>query len=242
MHARVENIRAEVVARQARSEAGRQAGKASEGAVQNNRRKGFIEQSIFVRRRRRGMMVTLRLLANKAGSRAVHPRRTTCQRNQCLPSTAGGLSVSTSLAAPRRTLSLRRSSLLCLENTQNLCGARAIGPERMKAMCAAARDSGLKVHVDGEVGGRVVPVDRKTGREERQRRREREGERSRDAGRQARRQARREADRQARAHTHRGRRVEVAGECFSLLCVSKCCLLLCVSKCCFVFVDLSRSI
>ncbi|CAM9094793.1 unnamed protein product [Hapterophycus canaliculatus] len=42
-----------------------------------------------------------------------------------------------------------RSSLLCLENTQNLCGARAIGPERMKEMCAAGRSAGLKVHVDG---------------------------------------------------------------------------------------------
>ncbi|CAM9471739.1 unnamed protein product [Ascophyllum nodosum] len=42
-----------------------------------------------------------------------------------------------------------RSALLCLENTQNLCGARAIGVERMEKMCAAARRGGLKVHVDG---------------------------------------------------------------------------------------------
>ncbi|CAN0175516.1 unnamed protein product [Ectocarpus sp. 4 AP-2014] len=42
-----------------------------------------------------------------------------------------------------------RSSLLCLENTQNLCGARAIAPARMAEMCAAGRHAGLKVHVDG---------------------------------------------------------------------------------------------
>ncbi|CAM9616307.1 unnamed protein product [Ectocarpus sp. 13 AM-2016] len=42
-----------------------------------------------------------------------------------------------------------RSSLLCLENTQNLCGARAIAPVRMAEMCAAGRHAGLKVHVDG---------------------------------------------------------------------------------------------
>ncbi|CBJ32110.1 Threonine aldolase [Ectocarpus siliculosus] len=42
-----------------------------------------------------------------------------------------------------------RSSLLCLENTQNLCGARAIAASRMAEMCAAGRHAGLKVHVDG---------------------------------------------------------------------------------------------
>lgn len=45
---------------------------------------------------------------------------------------------------------LPRSSLVCLENTQNLCGAQAIGPRRMAEMCAAAHGAGLKVHVDGE--------------------------------------------------------------------------------------------
>lgn len=42
-----------------------------------------------------------------------------------------------------------RSSLLCVENTQNKCGGRAIGVDRMAEMTAVARKAGLKVHVDG---------------------------------------------------------------------------------------------
>ncbi|CAN0383828.1 unnamed protein product, partial [Laminaria digitata] len=42
-----------------------------------------------------------------------------------------------------------RSALLCLENTQNACGAVAISAERTAKMAAVAHRSGLKVHVDG---------------------------------------------------------------------------------------------
>jgi threonine aldolase len=42
-----------------------------------------------------------------------------------------------------------RSRLLALENSHNLAGGRVAGPERMRALCAAAHAAGLVVHVDG---------------------------------------------------------------------------------------------
>ncbi|CAM9531514.1 unnamed protein product [Chrysoparadoxa australica] len=42
-----------------------------------------------------------------------------------------------------------RTSLLCLENTQNMCGGRAIPAYYMKSACQLAKEEGLKVHVDG---------------------------------------------------------------------------------------------
>lgn len=43
-----------------------------------------------------------------------------------------------------------------MENTQNKCGGRAIGVDRMAEMTAVARKAGLKVHVDGEGGKRQI--------------------------------------------------------------------------------------
>ncbi|ASU80544.1 threonine aldolase [Actinopolyspora erythraea] len=42
-----------------------------------------------------------------------------------------------------------RSSLLCLENTHNEAGGAVIPPDEHAQLVAAARDNGLRVHVDG---------------------------------------------------------------------------------------------
>jgi len=42
-----------------------------------------------------------------------------------------------------------RTGLLCLENTQNMCGGRALAPETLRELAAPARQRGLPVHMDG---------------------------------------------------------------------------------------------
>lgn len=42
-----------------------------------------------------------------------------------------------------------RSRLLVVENTHNMAGGRCLAPEAMDALAAAARESGLIVHIDG---------------------------------------------------------------------------------------------
>ena len=42
-----------------------------------------------------------------------------------------------------------RSRLVCLENTHNRCGGRALTPAYTDAVCALAREHGLRVHIDG---------------------------------------------------------------------------------------------
>ncbi|MBA8827665.1 threonine aldolase [Saccharopolyspora lacisalsi] len=42
-----------------------------------------------------------------------------------------------------------RTTLLCLENTHNAAGGTAIPPDEHARLAAAARDSGLRVHLDG---------------------------------------------------------------------------------------------
>src|SRR5690606_41893978 len=42
-----------------------------------------------------------------------------------------------------------RSRVLVIENSHNMAGGRVLAPERSDALCAAAADCGLIVHVDG---------------------------------------------------------------------------------------------
>lgn len=42
-----------------------------------------------------------------------------------------------------------RTRLLCLENTHNACGGRALSPEEMEPLCQAAREKGVLLHLDG---------------------------------------------------------------------------------------------
>lgn len=42
-----------------------------------------------------------------------------------------------------------RTGLLCLENTQNMCGGRVIGAETLRELAAPARARGVPVHLDG---------------------------------------------------------------------------------------------
>lgn len=42
-----------------------------------------------------------------------------------------------------------KSTLLCLENTHNRAGGRALSLEYIDGMCQVAREAGLKVHLDG---------------------------------------------------------------------------------------------
>ncbi|HUY78070.1 MAG TPA: low-specificity L-threonine aldolase [Ktedonobacterales bacterium] len=42
-----------------------------------------------------------------------------------------------------------RTGLLCVENTQNMCGGRALPPETLRELAAPARQRGLPVHMDG---------------------------------------------------------------------------------------------
>lgn len=42
-----------------------------------------------------------------------------------------------------------RVTLLCLENTHNRCGGAALRVETMDALCTAAREAGLRIHLDG---------------------------------------------------------------------------------------------
>ncbi|CAM9208200.1 unnamed protein product [Choristocarpus tenellus] len=42
-----------------------------------------------------------------------------------------------------------RTSLLCLENTHNMCGGRVLGTNYMREISEAAHGKGLKVHIDG---------------------------------------------------------------------------------------------
>ncbi|MEM6994079.1 MAG: GntG family PLP-dependent aldolase, partial [Myxococcota bacterium] len=39
--------------------------------------------------------------------------------------------------------------LLCLENTHNRSGGRIVAPDRFDALCRAARDKSLRIHLDG---------------------------------------------------------------------------------------------
>jgi threonine aldolase len=42
-----------------------------------------------------------------------------------------------------------RTGLLCLENTQNMCGGRVLSPATLRELAAPARERGLPVHMDG---------------------------------------------------------------------------------------------
>jgi threonine aldolase len=42
-----------------------------------------------------------------------------------------------------------RTRVVCVENTQNICGARPLGPEYMRSVAELAHVRGLKFHVDG---------------------------------------------------------------------------------------------
>jgi threonine aldolase len=42
-----------------------------------------------------------------------------------------------------------RTRLICIENTQNMCGGAVIGPEYTRQVGELARENGLKLHLDG---------------------------------------------------------------------------------------------
>ncbi len=42
-----------------------------------------------------------------------------------------------------------RTGLLCIENTHNMCGGRALSPETLRELAAPARQRGVPVHMDG---------------------------------------------------------------------------------------------
>ena len=42
-----------------------------------------------------------------------------------------------------------RTRLICIENTQNMCGGAVIGPDYTKRVGEIARENGLKLHLDG---------------------------------------------------------------------------------------------
>lgn len=42
-----------------------------------------------------------------------------------------------------------RTGLLCIENTHNMCGGRALGPATLRALAEPARRRGVPVHMDG---------------------------------------------------------------------------------------------
>ena len=42
-----------------------------------------------------------------------------------------------------------RTGLLCVENTHNMCGGRALSPAALRALAAPARQRGVPVHMDG---------------------------------------------------------------------------------------------
>ncbi|MEC9477243.1 MAG: GntG family PLP-dependent aldolase [Planctomycetota bacterium] len=72
----------------------------------------------------------------------VHPRP--------LPSRDGCLDADTITACIRPDDPHQpRTSLICLENTHNMQGGRAIAPERIAAVVAVARQHGLPMHLDG---------------------------------------------------------------------------------------------
>jgi threonine aldolase len=41
------------------------------------------------------------------------------------------------------------TGLVCLENTQNLCGGCALSPEQMESVCLPVKERGIPVHLDG---------------------------------------------------------------------------------------------
>jgi threonine aldolase len=41
------------------------------------------------------------------------------------------------------------TGLVCLENTQNLCGGCALSPEQMDSLCLSVKERGIPVHLDG---------------------------------------------------------------------------------------------
>lgn len=62
----------------------------------------------------------------------------------------GSLDVPEVVAAVRGpNIHQSKTSLLCLENTHNRCGGSALSLQQMDGLTAAARTSGLRVHLDG---------------------------------------------------------------------------------------------